>query len=131
MCVRKGRPKRASNGGKNMKKTKKEMFMVIVNETQNEEVKAFCLREIELLDKKSSRKSNSLSKTQRENLLFKNLIIEVLDDEPRTIKEIQGLNESLNELSSQKMSALLKQLVESGNVERITDKRQTKFKRAE
>ncbi len=34
--------------------TKKEMFTLIANETSNEEIKAFCAHEIEILSKKRS-----------------------------------------------------------------------------
>mgnify|MGYP003476065849 FL=1 len=44
-----------------------------------------------------------------------------------TITEIQTSNEDLKELSNQKISALLKQLVDTDLVERIVDKKKTYF----
>lgn len=44
-----------------------------------------------------------------------------------TITDIQTVNEDLKELSNQKISALLKQLVDSDVVERIVDKKKTYF----
>ena len=44
-----------------------------------------------------------------------------------TITEIQTINGDLKELSNQKISALLKQLVDSDVVERIVDKKKTYF----
>lgn len=60
------------------------------------------------------------TKTQRENVDYKNLIISVLSEmvEPKTIVEIQCENSVLSNLSQQKMTALLRQLILEGRVKR-------------
>lgn len=114
----------------NKKMTKKEMFELIMEESSNELVLDFCEHEIELLEKRANRKGTSMTKTQKENMLIKETIMETVDNEPKSIKEIQELGGSLSKLSVQKMSALLKQLVDSGQIEKVMDKKKAKFKKA-
>lgn len=74
-----------------------------------------------------------LSAEQKKNEVIKEKIVEILEicEEPKQIKELQAEFEELAEYSNQKMSALLKQLVECGKVEKIVEKRISKFKLAE
>jgi DNA-binding HxlR family transcriptional regulator len=79
-------------------------------------------------------KKNSAEKkptaTQIANEGVKAKILEVLGDKSLTITEMQKLDGELAELSNQKISALLKQMVESGSVVREEIKRKAHFKRA-
>lgn len=79
-------------------------------------------------------KKNSAEKkptaTQIANEGIKSVILEVLGDSSLTITEMQKINGELAELSNQKISALLKQMVESGSVVREEIKRKAHFKRA-
>ena len=79
-------------------------------------------------------KKNSVEKkptaTQIENEGIKKVILEVIGDSSLTITEMQKINGELAELSNQKISALLKQMVESGSVVREEIKRKAYFKRA-
>ena len=79
-------------------------------------------------------KKNSAEKkptaTQIENEGIKSVILETIGDGSFTITELQKLNGELAELSNQKISALLKQMVESGSVVREEIKRKAHFKRA-
>lgn len=79
-------------------------------------------------------KKNSAEKkptaTQIANEGIKNVILETLGNSSLTITEMQKINGELAELSNQKISALLKQMVESGSVVREEIKRKAHFKRA-
>ena len=61
---------------------------------------------------------------------IKNLILEVIGNSSLTITEMQKINGELAELSNQKISALLKQMVENGSVVREEIKRKAYFKKA-
>ena len=79
-------------------------------------------------------KKNSAEKkptaTQIANEGIKNLILEVIGNSSLTITEMQKINGELAELSNQKISALLKQMVENGSVVREDIKRKAYFKKA-
>ena len=79
-------------------------------------------------------KKNSAEKkptaTQIANDGIKNLILEVIGNSSLTITEMQKINGELAELSNQKISALLKQMVENGSVVREEIKRKAYFKKA-
>ena len=110
------------------KMTKVEMFNAIKGVVaDNKEMVAFIDHEIELLQKKSSNRKPT--KTQAENESLKNEILSVLTDKGMTVTEIQKSSEILGELSNQKVSALLRQLVEVGAVEKTVDKKKSLFSR--
>ena len=114
------------------KVTKKDMFEMIkgvAGVAENEDMVAFIDHEIELLNKKSANKK--ATKTQEENVGFKAEIKAVLTSEGATVTEIQGKSEVLASLSNQRVSALLRQLVESGEVVKSTDKKKSYFALAE
>ena len=79
-------------------------------------------------------KKNSAEKkptaTHIANEGIKNLILEVIGNSSLTITEMQKINGELAELSNQKISALLKQMVENGSVVREEIKRKAYFKKA-
>ena len=73
------------------------------------------------------------TKTQQENEVLKGYIMEVLTlkKEPMTIAQIQAEDIELKDLTNQKMSALLKQLVDADQVVKTKDKKATLFGLAE
>ena len=73
------------------------------------------------------------TKTQQENEVLKGYIMEVLtlNKEPMTIAQIQAEDIELKDLTNQKMSALLKQLVDANQVVKTKDKKATLFGLAE
>jgi hypothetical protein len=87
----------------------------------------YAKHEIELLDKKASNKTPT--KTQVENENIKNVIVEVLTNatSPMTITDITNANDKLVELSNQKISALLTQLINANLVVRTSDKKKAYF----
>lgn len=115
----------------NKKVTKREYFNTlrgIVENLDRKDLVEFIDHEIELLDKKASTKHPT--KVQVENENIKGLILKTLTnlDKIVTITEIQEESEDLAKLSNQKISALLKLLINEGKVERIEDKRKAYFK---
>ena len=113
-----------------MANTKITKIEVLTMMAEDENIKAnkvfadFIAHEIELLKKKSaSRKS---TKTQTENVGIKDNILEVLDgSEGMTVSQIIPLLNGL--YTNQKISSLLRQLVEDGKVRRYTEKRVAYF----
>ena len=107
--------------------TKKEMFTMIKAQVKdNAEMVAFIDHEIELLDKKASNKK--ATKTQEANVGIKSTILTVLEGaKPMTVTEMQGASAELGELSNQKVSALVRQLVEAGKVVKTIDKKVSRF----
>ena len=116
------------------KATKKEMFgklIELAQENERTDLIEFCEREIDLLNKKAS--ASGQSKTQAENEKIKVVIAEELTRIARavTISELIKESENLGQYSNQKLSALLKQMVESGTVAKIVDKKKSLFTIAE
>jgi hypothetical protein len=116
------------------KVTKKEMFgklIELAQENERTDLVEFCEHEIDLLNKKAS--ASGQTKTQAENEKIKVVIAEELTRLARavTISELQKESTELENFSNQKLSALLKQMVESGTVTRVVDKKKTMFKIAE
>lgn len=114
------------------KVTKKENFGTIkdilegLGKTDLVEVMA---HEIELLEKKSANRKSGNSKTQKENEEIKKIIVAELAriGEMVTISELQAKSENLGQYSNQKLSALLKQLVDNGEVVKNVDKKKSYF----
>ena len=111
--------------------TKKEMFTMIKAQVKdNAEMVAFIDHEIELLDKKASNKK--ATKTQEANVGIKSIILAVLEGgKSMTVTEMQGASAELGELSNQKVSALVRQLVEAGEVVKTIDKKVSRFSLAD
>ena len=113
------------------KKTKREFFgeiREIVKE--NTELVAFIDHELELLDKKTSAKS---TKVNTEQVELMNKIINALNEIGRsvTISELQKENAEMAEYSNQKLSAMLKKLVDNKQVTKMVDKKKSYFMVAE
>lgn len=111
-----------------IKKDYFNMLREIVVSMERQDLVDFIDKEIELLNKKSSR--TTLTQTQKENETLKEKIVSTLIELGKyaTISEIQQANAELADLSNQKMSALLKQLVNANIVDRVVDKKKAYFK---
>jgi hypothetical protein len=110
--------------------TKRDYFTRILSYA-HEEDKAFIEHELDLLAKKNSGEKKPTA-TQKENEAIKQVIVSVLSDgTARTIGEINKADSSLAELSSQKVSALVRQLVLDEVVVRTEIKRKAYFSLAE
>ena len=111
--------------------TKRDNFNEIIKIAENlnrKDLVDFCNHEIELLDRKKS--SDTKTKTQVANESIKETILNVLNANKgtqMTITDIQNANTELSELSNQKMSALLKQLVDNQVICKVVDKKKAYF----
>ena len=113
--------------------TKREVIGMMMNEEvvkANPTYVAYLENELALLDKKARNKK--ATKTQEENVGIKATILEVLATiGSGTVTDIQNGNEELSALSNQKVSALVRQLVESGKVVKTVEKKKSIFSLAE
>ena len=113
--------------------TKREVIKMMMNEEvvkANPTYVAYLENELALLDKKAQNKK--ATKTQEQNVGIKATILKVLATiGSGTVTDIQNGNEELSTLSNQKVSALVRQLVESGDVVKTTDKKKSIFSLAE
>ena len=113
--------------------TKREVIGMMMNEEvvkANPTYVAYLENELALLDKKAQNKK--ATKTQEQNVGIKATILKVLATiGSGTVTDIQNGNEELSALSNQKVSALVRQLVESGEVVKTTDKKKSIFSLAE
>ena len=109
-------------------KTKKEMFAEILTiVANNEELTEFVNHEIELLERKNSSKKPTARQLENEN--FKTAILNFLIEQDTTfsISEMQEQIPELFELKNQRISAILKQLVDDGKVNKTYIKRTPYF----
>ena len=116
------------------KMTKKEMFAMVIEvvngvEVENkEEMLNFLNHEVELLNKKSSKSGET--KTQKENKVLMEQLKEALAEmtAPVTISEFQEKStHEIATLSNQKLSALLKKLVDAKEVVKTSEKKKSYF----
>ena len=109
--------------------TKREVIGMMMNEEvvkANPTYVAYLENELALLNKKAQNKK--ATKTQEQNVGIKATILEVLAIiGSGTVTDIQNGNEELSTLSNQKVSALVRQLVESGEVVKTVDKKKSIF----
>lgn len=112
-----------------------EMVLAMVEVQSNTELVAKLETMKAQFEKKNSSKTGEKkpTKTQQENEVLKGIIIEVLGglEEPISIKDMQCQSSELGELTNQKMSALLKQLVDGETVVKTKVGKATLFKLAE
>ncbi len=111
--------------------TKVQMFNMIkavAGVSENPDMVAFIEHEIELLNKRNS-KVKKPTKKQEANIGIMDVIYNVLADSDisLTIADIRGTNSELEALSSQKVSALLKKMVDSGRISKEYDKKVPMF----
>ena len=115
------------------KMTKKEMYNLIATlNADNTEIVEFCKHEIELLDRKKSNGNTKANKQVADNVeLVYNALVNY--GKPATASDLIA-NADLTALatengivSTQKVSAYLKKLVDGGRVAKFTDKKKTYF----
>lgn len=119
------------------KMTKKDWFEAIKTVVENsgadraDEMVTFINHELELLNNKSSK--TAMTKRQKENVgvieLIKTALFEVA--KPVTITELMAASPELAQYTPQKISALMKQLKDKGEVVRTEEKKKAFFSLAE
>ena len=109
--------------------TKKEVINAMLADVAingNSTYVAYLENELALIEKEAANKKST--KTQEENKGIKSVILDTLASiGSGTITDIQNANSDLAELSNQKVSALVRQLVETGEVVKTTDKKKSIF----
>ena len=112
------------------RKFKKDYFAelrALAENAERTDLVEFIDHEIELLSAKSSKKTPT--KIQKENEGIKENILSILSnyEHPVTISTLMAENAEFADYSNQKMSALLSQLVKSGQVVKTMDKKRAYF----
>ena len=119
---------------KEKKVTKRERFeelLAIPQVAERVELVKFVEHELELLAKKNASGAGKMTATQIANEGVKGEILECMANEPHklfTISEMQKVFPCCAELSNQRVSALVRQLVADGKVERLEEKRKAYFR---
>lgn len=119
-----------ANEKKFTKREKFEMLAKIEAVASNPLLAEFIEHELELLVKKNSADRKPTA-SQLANEGIKNEILEGLENEPNrlfTISEMQKVFPCCAELTNQRISALVRQLVADGKVERVEEKRKAYFR---
>ena len=114
------------------KMTKRDYYNTLLNIAEvkaNGEMVKFIEHELELLAKKNSSEKKPTA-VQVANEGIKSVILETLAENGKmmTISEMQKLNAELGEMSNQRISALLRQLMNDEKVVRVEEKRKAYFK---
>ncbi len=110
------------------KMTQRDFYKEIIalaEANDREDNKEFAEGRIAGLNKKAGNKKPT--KTQEENEVLKGVILDTLTDEGVTVSELQAKNEVLGGLSNQRVSALLRQMIVDGKVEKVVDKKKSFF----
>lgn len=108
--------------------TKREMFENIATiNADNAEIVAFCEREIELLNRKKTSKKG-ITAVQKANVAIKETLADILAnaDAPMTVTEILG-DSRMEGYTNQKISALLRQMVEANTVMKTIEGKKARF----
>ena len=115
------------------KMTKRDWYAVLVGIVEGSDYADkdgaldFINHEVELLAKKSGKTGKT--KVQKENEV---LIEQVFDelatmDKPMTVSELQGASEFFAQFSNQKLSALLKKLVDAERIDKVVEGKKSYF----
>ena len=113
----------------NKKLTKRDHFtaLLALAEAQNDQTLVdFINHELELLTKKNSSERKPTA-AQKENEKIKTIILAALTTTPTSISDLQKKDAALAEISNQKISALLRQLIIDNKVVRTEDKKKALF----
>ena len=111
------------------KLTKKDHFtalLALAEVQENQALVDFINHELELLSKKNTSERKPTA-AQKENEGIKEIILAALTTTPAQISELQKTHAELAEISNQKISALLRQLIIDNKVVRTEDKKKALF----
>lgn len=114
----------------NSKMTQKDYFNEIIalaKDNGRDDLVIFAEGRIAQLEKKAG--SKKPTKTQAENEGIKDIVRAALGSVNKavTVTELQGLDEALGALSNQRVSALLRQMVEADEVVKTVEKKKSYF----
>lgn len=95
--------------------TKREFYVAIANGMMNEEIQKQAELYIESMNSANEKRKSKMTPKQEENEQLKARIAEMLTNEPQTATVI---GEAL-EITTQKASALMRQMVENGQAHKV------------
>ena len=113
--------------------TKKDYFKALATVVASIDVENqtdlldFIAHEIELLEKKSSKSKPSKTQAENENIMAEILVALEDINSKVTVTELMKANDTMAAYSNQKLSALLKKLVDSGAVVKEVEKKKSYF----
>ncbi len=113
------------------KMTKKEMFaQIMANYNLTDAERDFIQHEIDLLARKNATGEKKPTAQQKVNEAIKEAILDCMElNRLYTITEIQKEVPQCNDLSNQRVSALVRQLKDAELIERVEEKRKAYFMR--
>ena len=114
---------------KELKKDQLGELRVLAEEAGRTDLVEFCDKEIERL----ANRKVAQTKNQKDNEVIKEVMLEILAglDEAVTVTDFIKADERMAEYSNQKVSALMKQLVDAGKITKATEKKKSYFKLAD
>ena len=104
-----------------------EMMLADENISSNEIYKEYCEKAIDRLNKKSAGAKKPTATQLANEGIKADIVAQMEKDHLYTVTEIIKNFASCNDLTNQKVSALLKQLVDTGVVVKTEDKRKSYF----
>ena len=104
-------------------KTMREFLTAVINANVSDEITTFANKEIDKLDKKNDKKKSTMTKDQKVNAEIKTKILEFMNAEvtytsPELAKAMQEIFTEM-EISTNKISALMRQLTAENKVNQI------------
>ena len=115
------------------KREKFELLLTIGEVAENTMLVEFINHELELLDKKNASAKDGLrkpTKTQEENKKLQDVIFQFMEEgKIYSITELTESIEQLKGLSNQKVSSLLKKLVDTEQLIRVVEKKKIYFQK--
>lgn len=123
-----------ANTNSSSKLTKAQKFAILADLPEvksNVMLSEFIAHEIELLAKKNSAEKKPTAQQEANAVIKANVLTVLADGEKRTVSDLLKLTPDLPDtMTNQRMSALVRQMVESGEVVRTEDKRKAYFSKA-
>lgn len=102
----------------------------VVHKTVNlndDEVKEYAEMAIKKLDEKNEKRKTEGNKTAKENAPIKENIMKIFEENPQTVFTAKNIADKMD-ISTQKSSALLRQLTDKINVFEVKDEKKNKVK---
>lgn len=95
------------------KMTARNFYTLVSDGTMNDEIKAYAAEALRKMDEANEKRKTKMTPSQKENLVFKQKILDVLVDKDYTTAATIA---ELVEISPNKASALCRMLADSGNL---------------
>lgn len=123
-----------ANTNSSSKMTKAQKFAILADlpEVKNNPILSeFIAHEIELLAKKNTADKKPTAQQEANAVIKANVLAVLADGEKRTVSDLLKIVPDLPDtMTNQRMSALVRQMVEAGEVVRSEDKRKAYFSKA-